>query len=79
MPDEDAVVDPFDVMVAGEPVARKAGTAGSGRRPLEKDLEPTRHSSAAYRCNLPIRARAWPANHGPIDASHKGKLPANCR
>jgi hypothetical protein len=24
--------------VAGEPVARKAGTAGSGRGPLEKDL-----------------------------------------
>jgi hypothetical protein len=43
MPDEDAVVDPFNVMVAGEPVARKAGTAGSGRGPLEKDLEPTRH------------------------------------
>jgi hypothetical protein len=31
------------VTVAGEPVARKAGTAGSGRGPLEKGLESTRH------------------------------------
>jgi len=39
------------VLVTGEPVARKAGTAGSGRGPLEKDLQRTRHLASG----LPVR------------------------
>ena len=43
------------VTITGEPVAGKAGTAGSGRGPLEKDLF-TGTSPVAYRyCALQIR------------------------
>jgi hypothetical protein len=42
------------VRIAGEPVARKAGTAGSGRGPLEKDLERTRHLASGPPVPHPI-------------------------
>jgi hypothetical protein len=43
--------------VAGEPVARKAGTAGSGRGPLEKDLN--RHLAGGLPVLRPIMNLSW--------------------
>jgi hypothetical protein len=49
------------VLVTGEPVARKAGTAGSGRGPLEKDLERTRHLASG----LPVRSQDCRTTRSP--------------
>lgn len=45
--------------VTGEPVARKAGTAGSGRGPLEKDLGRTRHLASGLPAPHVNPANGW--------------------